>query len=127
MEIGRPRYAIYEGKLNEAMEREPDVVMLEKAGNRLCLSLEVEYKPIKTRLGMHLAKLSQEKGYLPVGIVRHNTKGNKGNLVSLSFRSLPGFDVSEICRNHGGGGYPQASKMQINRVNFENDWIKPNF
>jgi hypothetical protein len=127
MEIGRPRYAIYEDKLNAAMAREPDVVMLDKERNRLCLSLEVEYKPIKTRLGMYLAKRSQEEGYLPIGIIRHNTKGNKGNLVSLSFRSLPGFDVSEICRRHGGGGYPQAAKMQINRVNFENDWIKPNF
>lgn len=127
MEIGLSRFIEYEKRLNEAMERDPDVVKLENDTNRRCLSLEVQYKPLKTRLGLHLARLSQERGYLPIGIVRHNIRENRGNLVSLSFRSLPDCDVSEICRKLGGGGHPQAAKMQINRVIFENEWIIPSF
>lgn len=76
---------------------------------------------------MLLAKQSYEKGYLPIGIIRHNTKANRGNLVSLSFRSVENYDVAGICRKYGGGGYPQAAKMQINRVEFENNWMMMEF
>lgn len=127
MEIGYSRFIVYEEQLNAALERKPDVVKLENDPNRLCLSLEVEYKALKTRLGLHLARLSLERGYLPIGIIRHNTRENRGNLVSLSFRSLPDCDVAEICKKLGGGGHPQAAKMQINRVIFENEWIIPSF
>ena len=127
LDMGKGRYVAYEEQLRMALEQEPDVVKLEKDPNRLCLSLEVEYKSLKTRLGLHLAKLSQERGYWPIGIIRHNTRGNRGNFVSLSFRSLPGCDVSEICRVHGGGGYPQAAKMQLNRVEFDNEWKVSNY
>ena len=127
LELGEVRYVVYEEKLRLALEQEPDVVKLEADPNRLCLSLEVDYKPLKTRLGLHLAQLSRERGYLPIGIIRHNTRGNRGNFVSLSFRSLPGNNVSEICRANGGGGYPQAAKMQLNRVKFDNEWKVSNY
>jgi len=71
-----------------------------------------------------LAEISKRRGFLPAAIIAHAIKGNYKNLVALSFRSNDNYDVGEICRRNGGGGYTQAAQCRLNRVVFERDWVQ---
>jgi uncharacterized protein len=43
---------------------------------------------------------------------------DSANFVKISLRSLPGFDVSRIAVQFGGGGHPQASAFRLPMAKF---------
>lgn len=129
IEMGYQRYIDYQNALEAAMQDEPRLVHIEGREDLPCLTLTAENKMIKSevrtkQLGHKLAEISKNKGMLPVAIIAHSMKGNFLNLVALSFRSTDGYDVGEICRRNGGGGYKQAAQCRINRVHFETVWVQ---
>ena len=127
--MGHERYVSYQRALEAELEASPRVVHIEGRADLPCLTLTTENKMIKSevsaiQLGHQLAEMSKKRGFLPVAIIAHAVKGNHKNLVALSFRSTDNYDVGEICRRNGGGGYTQAAQCRINRVVFETDWVQ---
>lgn len=60
-------------------------------------------------VGHHLAKLNQEAGGVPLGIVYYRNLGG----VNISLRSEGEIDVATIAEAYGGGGHKHAASIRV--------------